>query len=112
MGGIFQFFSSLLAKISAFAQWLILAFKQVFVDIWNMFTDLVCWLFEGLLGIATAALDSINIPFDPQTYYALIPAQTANMLGYIGLPQAIGIVVSGLLIRFFLQTIPFVRWGS
>jgi hypothetical protein len=33
-------------------------------------------------------------------------------MGYIGAPQAISIVVAALVIRFTLQTIPFVRWGS
>jgi hypothetical protein len=34
------------------------------------------------------------------------------VMGYIGVPQGAAIVVSGLIIRFTLQTIPFVRWGS
>lgn len=112
MAGIFQFFTSLLAKIANFAKWLLLCLKQVFVDVWNVLTDLICWGFEGILSIAIGALSAIAIPFNPQTYYSMIPPEVANMLGYIGVPQAIGIIVSGLVIRFFLQTIPFVRWGS
>lgn len=112
MGGIFQFFTAILAKVVNFAKWLLLCFKQVFVDIWNMLTDLLCWSFESVLGIAIGALDAIAIPFNPQTYYNMIPAGAANMLGYIGVPQALGIIVAGLVIRFLLQTIPFVRWGS
>ena len=33
------------------------------------------------------------------------------MLGYVGVPQAITLIVSALVVRFLLQTIPFVRWG-
>lgn len=112
MSGIFQFFTSLLAKISNFAKWFLSVFKQVFVDCWNMLTDLFCWLIESLLTVAVSSLDMIAIPFNPQTYFSLIPPELANVMGYIGVPQGAAIVVSGLTIRFFLQTIPFVRWGS
>lgn len=112
MGGIFDFFTKLLAKIAAFAEWLVLVVIQVFKDLWNIFSDLICWAFDGMLSIASGALSAISVPFDPQTYYGMLPAETANMLGVIGITQALTMVVSSLLIRFALQTIPFVRWGS
>lgn len=112
MSGVFQFFTAILAKVVNFAKWILLCFKQIFIDVWNILTDLICWSFEAVLGIAVGALNAIAIPFNPQTYYGMIPPEAANMLGYIGIPNAIGIIVSGLVIRFLLQTIPFVRWGS
>ncbi|MGH9875011.1 MAG: DUF2523 family protein [Pyrinomonadaceae bacterium] len=112
MSGIFRFFSSLLAKIAGFAEWLLSVIAEVFKSFWLMLTDSVCWLFEGLLGVATGALDAIDTPFDPATYYGLIPPEVGNMLGVIGVPQGISIIVSALVVRFVLQTIPFVRWGS
>ncbi len=42
----------------------------------------------------------------------MIPPEAVNMLGLIKVPQAIAIIVAALVIRFTLQTIPFVRWGS
>lgn len=112
MAGIFQFFTALLAKIANFAKWLVACFKQIFIDMWNMVTDVVCWAFDASLSIASGALELINAPFDPQHYYAMIPADVANMLGVIGVPHCLAIIVSSLVIRFLLQTIPFVRWGS
>lgn len=112
MAGIFQFFTSLLAKIAAFAQWLLAVVLRIFKDLWNMVTDVFCWAFDSILGIAASALNAIDIPFNPATYYALIPPETANILGLIKLPQGITIIVGALLVRFVLQTIPFVRWGS
>ena len=112
MAGIFNFFTSLLKKISDFAAWIISMVKQVFLDLWNICTDVVCWLFEGLLSIAVGALDAIDTPFNPQTYYSMIPPETASLMGYIGVTHALTIVVAALVIRFTLQTIPFVRWGS
>lgn len=112
MGWIANFFTTLLAKIAAVCQWLLAVVLQVFKDIWNMITDVICWAFDGLLAIAAGALNAIDVPFNPQTYYSMIPAETAQMLGYIGITQALTMVVASLVIRFTLQTIPFVRWGS
>lgn len=112
MGDIFRFFTSLLAKIAGFAEWLVLVFLQIFKDLWNMVTDVFCWGFESILAVAIGALNAINVPFDPQTYFALIPPDVGNMLGVIGVTQALSIIVAALVVRFLLQTIPFVRWGS
>lgn len=112
MGKVFEFFTALLAKISAFASWILLLVKRMFLDAWNIFTDVLCWGFDAILGIAVGAISAISVPFDPQTYYSMIPADTANMLGVIGVTQSLTIVVAALVIRFTLQTIPLVRWGS
>ena len=112
MAGVFQFFTALLAKVVNFAKWLALVVAQVFKDLWNMVTDVFCWALDSVLGLAASALNAIDIPFNPGTYYAMIPPETASILGLIKLPQAISIIVAALVIRFILQTIPFVRWGS
>lgn len=112
MQGIFNFFTALLAKIANFAKWFIAVFKQIFVDLWNMYTDTWCWVFDQSLSLASSALSLINVPFNPQTYYALIPPDVGNILGLIGIPQCLAIIVASLGVRFALQTIPFVRWGS
>ncbi|MEZ3137140.1 DUF2523 family protein [Stutzerimonas kunmingensis] len=112
MEAIGRFFTAILAKFVNGAQWLLSVFKQIFIDLWNIATDAICWLFEGLMSIAVGALNAIETPFDPQTYYSLIPPETVQMMGAIGVTQAITIVVGALVIRFTLQTIPFVRWGS
>ena len=112
IAGIFNFFSALLGKIVAFAEWLLLVIVQLFKDLYAMVMDVFAGLFDAILGICSTALNAISTPFDPQTYYGMIPAETANVLGYIGVTQALSMIVASLLIRFLLQTIPFVRWGS
>ncbi|AOE85622.1 DUF2523 family protein [Pseudomonas sp. TCU-HL1] len=112
MGAIFQFFTALLAKISAVASWLLAVVKRVFDDLWNIVTDLACWVLESVLGLASSALSTIDVPFNPQTYYGMLPPDVVNMLGVIGLTQALTMIVAALVVRFLLQTIPFVRWGS
>lgn len=112
MKGIFDFFTTLLGKFAQFAEWLILVIKRIFLDAFVFIQDCVCWVFESCLSVAIGALNLIEVPFDPSTYYSMIPPEISGVLGYIGIPQAFSIIVAALLIRFLLQTIPFVRWGS
>jgi len=112
MATLGKFFTSLLGKLSALADWLLAVFKQIFVDVWAMVTDVACWFVEGSLGVAASALSAIDTPFNPQTYYGMIPAEAGQVLGLVGITQGVTIIVSALLVRFVLQTIPFVRWGS
>ena len=107
-----SFFTSLLAKIAGIAGWFLGVFKQIFTDIWNVVTDMFCWVLDSALSLANSVLNTISIPFDPSTYYSMVPADMANMLGLIGIPQAISMIVAAILIRFTLQLIPFVRLGS
>ena len=112
MAALGSFFTSLLGKFAAFAKWFAAVFKQIFVDMWAMITDIGCWFVEGSLGVAASALSAIDTPFNPQTYYGMIPAEAGQVLGLVGITQGVTIIVSALLVRFVLQTIPFVRWGS
>jgi hypothetical protein len=41
-----------------------------------------------------------------------IPDAYAWILGATGMSQALAIVAGAMGVRFVLQTIPFVRWGS
>jgi hypothetical protein len=107
-----SFFTFLLSKISGLAGWFLGVFKQIFTDLWNVVTDMFCWVLDSVLALATSILNTISVPFDPSSYYSLIPSDAANMLGLIGIPQAISMIVASLLIRFLLQLIPFVRLGS
>lgn len=112
MTGIFEFFTSLLAKIAGFAKWFLSVFKQIFTDMWNLVTDMFCWVLDSLLSLAASIVSAITVPFDPGTYYSMIPPDMANTLGVIGIPQALSMIVAALIIRFLLQLIPFVRLGS
>lgn len=112
MASIFKFFSALLAKIVGFAEWVLLLVKQVFVDAWNVVTDVLCWGLDQAMQLAASLLNTIDIPFNPQTYFSMIPADAVQMMGYIGVTQSLAMIVAALVIRFALQTIPFVRWGS
>ena len=101
-----------------------------FVDLYNSFIDFLyallltlfdilkdffLWGFEQLLSVCVFALqglDALAEGLDIASYFSAIPPETAYMLNQIGLSQALGMIVTALSIRFLLQMIPLVRWGS
>ena len=73
------------------------------------FKDL--WLvgFDSVLSPADALLQSIgtgSLTVSP------IADEYAWMLGATGMSQALAIIAGAMGVRFLLQTVPFVRWGS
>lgn len=109
------FFSAILAKFSAVLSWVGQLFVKVFVAIWDLLKDLFCWAFDGILGIAVSALNALDlsglVPYAGNMWSGA-SGDVLNVLGLIGLGQALGIVSAAIVIRLTLQTIPFVRWGS
>jgi len=82
-----------------------------------------CWLVDmlaKLTDIALNAWDSVLGPADSilaligtgGLTVPVIPAQYAWILGATGMAQAVGIIAAAMLVRFTLQSVPFVRWGS
>ena len=86
-------------------------------------TLIYCWLqsFFGYLndfwlGVLDSALSvgdymvtSIDVSF---LTTPILDSQYTWILGATGMGTALSIVVSALITRFILQTIPFVRWGT
>jgi hypothetical protein len=90
--------TALLNLIYCFLMDMIASFK----DIW-----LLGW--DSILGPVDALLSSVGtggltIP--------VIADQYAWLLGATGLSQAIAIIAGAMGVRFLLQSVPFVRWGS
>ena len=75
---------------------------QSFRDIW-----IVGW--DGLLVpvdtlLASVGTGGLTVP--------VIADQYAWLLGATGMSQAIAIIAGAMGVRFLLQSVPFVRWGS
>ena len=111
---IANLFTTILQKITAVASWLLAVVGNMFKALWLVVTDLFCWGFEAALSVVTAALASLDLSglTGHMQAFGEIPADVVNILSLLGVGQAIGIVVSALVIRFVLQLIPFVRLGS
>lgn len=79
------------------------------LDYWIRFKNLGVEVFDSMLDIVDTLLASIStagltVPVIPSEYVWLI-AQT-------GIAEALALVAAGVLVRFTLQLIPFVRLGS
>jgi hypothetical protein len=73
-----------------------------FKDIWLLGWDSVLGAVDALL--ASVGTGDLTVP--------VIADQYAWLLGATGLSQALAIVAGAMGVRFLLQSIPFVRWGS
>lgn len=88
---------------------------RLVLSLFDMLKDFFIWIMEQLINIGLLLLDSVGLMLeglDIASYWGLIPPETAYFLNAIGISQAVGMIVTCLGIRFLLQIIPFVRWGS
>jgi hypothetical protein len=77
---------------------MIASFRDMGIESW----DSVLGVLDTTLGAIGAG--GLGLP--------VIPAEYAWMLGATGMSQALTIVAGAMGLRFLLQTVPFVRWGS
>jgi hypothetical protein len=71
-------------------------------DIWLLGWDSVLGPVDVLL--ASVGTGGLTVP--------VIADQYAWLLGATGMSQAIAIIAGAMGVRFLLQSVPFVRWGS
>lgn len=88
---------------------------RIVLSLFDMLKDLFIWIVEQLSNLGLMVLEGVGVlsdSLDVASYWGLIPPETAYFLNIIGLSQAMGMIITCLGIRFILQMIPFVRWGS
>jgi hypothetical protein len=90
--------TALLNLIYCFLLDMIASFK----DIWLVGWDSILTPVDALL--ASVGTGGLAVP--------VIADQYAWLLGATGLSQAIAILAGAMGVRFLLQSVPFVRWGS
>ena len=90
--------TALLNLIYCFLMDMIASFK----DIWLVGWDSLLVPVDALL--ASVGTGGLSVP--------VIADQYAWLLGATGLSQAIAIIAGAMGVRFLLQSVPFVRWGS
>ncbi|RJX72807.1 DUF2523 domain-containing protein [Vibrio sinensis] len=96
-------------------QYLIDFFYGLFLSIIELVKDVVYFIFNLLLDIVDAiVLGAISLfdPVDVSQYLTGFPPEASWVLGQIGLPQALGMIVTAIGVRIMLQLIPFTRLGS
>ena len=90
--------TALLNLIYCFLEDMIASFR----DIWILAWDSVLGPADSLL--ASVGTGGLTVP--------VIADQYAWILGATGMSQALAIIAGAMGVRFILQSIPFVRWGS
>jgi hypothetical protein len=91
--------------------WDLLAFLFPFVG--TYLKDFFFWAFEQICDFFIAALNTFDLSaLSGLGSWASLPPSIINVLGYLGIGQAVVIISGALLIRLTLQLIPFVRLGS
>ena len=90
--------TAILHLIYCFLMDMIASFK----DIWLLGWDSVLSPVDSLLS--SVGTGSLVVP--------VIADQYAWLLGATGMSQALAILAGAMGVRFLLQSVPFVRWGS
>jgi len=88
---------------------------RLLLSLVTILEDFFIWSLEQLLSVGELLLNSVGSlmsGLDIASYFSLIPPETAYYLNILGVSQALGMIATCLGIRFLLQLIPFVRWGS
>ena len=109
------FFTQLLAKLVAQSAFLLALVIAGFAAFWLLGTDLGVWLFEQFMDLSIMILNSLGFDFDALNvtkYMTVLPQETINMMGLIGIGQAMAIIIGAIGVRIVLQLIPFTRLGS
>lgn len=101
--------------IARLVNWLLALVKNLFDSFVILLKDLGAWVLDicfDLIDLVMQGFDGV-LPDNPfQSYWNGLPGEVTGMAVAIGLPEAMGIIVMAITVRFLLQLVPFVRWGS
>jgi hypothetical protein len=90
-------------------------FYSLLLTVFDFLKDFLFWVLDTLMGGAIGLLDLSGEAFtglNPLSYISSIPDETKAVMAMTGFNEAMSIIVAAIGIRFILQLIPFVRWGS
>lgn len=104
---------AIIATIVEFGAWLWGLVKNVFVALWDVCVDFICYILDKVLTFGIGLVGSLDVSaFQNVGGFSSLPAEILNMLGLIGLGHCFAIIAAAITIRLGLQLIPFVRLGS
>ncbi len=114
MDSIVNGINNLIAWFSAIPDWFLSVLKAFLTSLFDMVVDVFCFILDALFQGVIAILALIPIPasFNASQYLAGAPAEFIGMLVAIRIPEAFGIIVVALTIRFLLGLIPLIRVGG
>lgn len=106
---------AILSFIASIPAWILALCSAVFLSMFDLGKDVLCWLFDQSLSLVVYIIVSIDIgsvSFDVNQYWSMLPETFVNVMGYLYIPQAMSMIFVAVGIRIVLQLIPFVRLGS
>lgn len=114
MQNLIDAFTMLLAKIAASVAWFGKLFVAVFVALWDIGKDGVCWVVEEFMKLAVTTLQALDVSAISSNLgvWGSIPGNVMEVLSALGLGQAFTVIVAAIGVRMVLQLIPFTRLGS
>lgn len=110
-----QAFGFLLGKFVSIAQIIIGIAVAVFTGAWLLGTDLAAWMLEQVLDLVIGILNAFSLSLDflnVTQYISGLPPDVVNLMGLLGVGQAISIIIAAIVVKITLQLIPFTRLGS
>jgi len=88
-------------------------FESFFLTLYDLLKDVFYFIVDAFLKLTNTIIASLPFKVDfLNPCQAGIPPDVLNVLGLIGAGEGLGIIASAILIRIFLQLIPFTRLGS
>ena len=90
-------------------------FWRLVLSVFDMLKDVFYFIIDSLLSVGVVILGGLGglmSGLDIAPFFNGLPPETLSFMSQIGISQALGMIVTCLGIRFILQMIPFVRWGS
>jgi len=88
---------------------------QLVLSLLDLLKDFFFWCLETLMDVGLFLLDGVGAMMeglDIAKYFTMLPPEALYMLKITGFSEAMGMIVTCIGIRFVIQMIPFVRWGS
>jgi hypothetical protein len=105
---------AIIDTITGFWDSLVDLVQKVFTSLLVMLKDVLLWVLDQLLSLATSLLGTVDLTPITQNLgvFQQIPPEVLNILGLCGFAQCMVIIGAAIAIRIVLQLIPFVRLGS
>jgi hypothetical protein len=89
--------------------------KSLLLTLWDMVTDMFYLILDLVSGATASILAGLSNSFenmDMLPAFTFLSPEMANILGLIGVGQAISMIIASIGVRLVLQLIPFTRLGS
>ena len=108
---IFSGLASLVASTVRSMLFAISLTLAIFGALWFFGTDLATWVIENLVSVVSHFMGKLGVDLpslDFDSYIAQL-GDYSNIVGYLGFGQCLQIIISALITRLIINSIPFLK---